>query len=312
MYASKFCSAYKNRILLILNSMFWLTSGLSIAHDNDQTFMDIVNEGKLVQVSRASIITVSKDTISLSNNTTIPSDATIFATGWHPGINSLFDLSLAAELGLPVPVSQRCKESSQYWNILNAAADKKVLDLYPLLRNPPKSVKIREQPLTPLIMFRNMIPTSLAARQDRSIAFLGNLYNSQNTTLAEVSALWSVAYLEGLMPDNELLGNKMRMDQDIALTNAFMLRRYPGRKNEPIAMMEVKDWTDLMLRELGLRTDRKTVVLERASEGRSWLGFGLKALLKEWFEPCVPADYKGIVQEFLLLVEKVGAMKEKV
>jgi hypothetical protein len=272
--------------------------------------MDVVNEGKLVHVFRASILTMNEDTISLSNKTTIASDATIFATGWHPGINSLFGVSLAAELGLPVPVCQRPKESAQYWSILNAAADQKVLDMYPLLASPPKEVKVREQPLTPLTMFRNIIPPSLAARQDRSIAFLGNLYNSQNTTLAEVSALWSVAYLEGLMPDNELLGNKMKMDQDIALTNAFMLRRYPGRKNEPIAMMEVKDWTDLMLRELGLRTDRKRVVMEKSGEYKrsSWLGFELKVLRKDWFEPCVPADYKGIVQEFLARVggEKVA------
>lgn len=108
-----------------------------------------------------------------------------------------------------------------------------------------------------------MIPPKLAAQHDRSIVFLGNVANTQTTFMAEISSLWTIAYLEGLLPDNDLTGNRETVDKEIALTNTFVKRRYPGRKNMPVAVLEIYDWMDIMLKDLGVRTDRNRLACER-------------------------------------------------
>lgn len=89
------------------------------------------------------------------------------------------------------------------------------------------------------------------------------------------------------------------MDKEIALTNAFSMRRYAGRGgNRPNALLDIRDWNDLLMRDLGLRTDRKRLSYERSSDS-GWGWWGLKAWKKEWFEPYVPQDYRGIVADFI-------------
>ncbi len=88
------------------------------------------------------------------------------------------------------------------------------------------------------------------------------------------------------------------MNKEVAFANAFMKRRYPGRRNIPVALREVKDWIDMLMRDMGLRSDRNRMAWER-SEGRGFGWFGLKGWWKEWFVPHTPAVYRGVVQEFL-------------
>ena len=133
--------------------------------------------------------------------------------------------------------------------------------------------------------------------------FLGKIGNVQQTSLAEVNALWSVAYLEGLLPLEKLVKDETAMMQETARVAAFMKRRYPGRRNIPIALLEIRDWMDFLLRDQGVRTDRNRLVWEQSAErGFGW--FGLKGWAREWFKPYEPVVYKGIVDEFLQSVHE--------
>jgi dimethylaniline monooxygenase (N-oxide forming) len=111
-------------------------------------------------------------------------------------------------------------------------------------------------------MLRGIIPSKLAAKGDRSIIFFGQLITVQHCTLGEVGSLWGIAYLEGMLP----LGNQKAMDWEIALMNRFMKRRYPGRRNVPFVVSEVRDWMDMMLKDLGVRTDRNRLGYERSPD----------------------------------------------
>jgi dimethylaniline monooxygenase (N-oxide forming) len=109
-------------------------------------------------------------------------------------------------------------------------------------------------------MLRGIIPSKLASKDDRSIIFLGQLITVQHCTLGEVGSLWGIAYLEGMLP----LGNQEAMNWEIALMNQFMKHRYLGRRNVLFVVSEVRDWMDMMLKGLGVRTDGSHVTYERS------------------------------------------------
>jgi len=52
------------------------------------------------------------------------------------------------------------------------------------------------------------------------------------------------------------------MYEHAALTYAFMRRRYSIRKNELSAMIKIQGRIELMLRELGVGTDSKSLAVE--------------------------------------------------
>jgi hypothetical protein len=236
-------------------------------------------------------------TLQLSNQSPLKVDAVVFAIGWESPINRMFTTELKAELGLPVPWDRLSTSEAKYWKNLDALADKEILDLYPIFANPPCKYIERDAGYAPFRLFRGLVPPTMAVAH-RNIVFLGRLGNVQQTSLAEINALWSVAYVEGLLPLEKLVKDEDAMKREVALVSAFMKRRYPGRRNIPIALLEVRDWMDVMLRDLGLRTDRNRLAWERsANKGFGW--FGLKGWVVEWFKPYEPVVYKGILGEFL-------------
>lgn len=76
--------------------------------------------------------------MGLSTGEEISSDAIIFCTGWNVGCNSLFDPFEGAELGVSAPLDSLSEEYSSHWQKLDAAAEKYVLESYPLLKTAPK------------------------------------------------------------------------------------------------------------------------------------------------------------------------------
>lgn len=250
-------------------------------------------------------------TLHLSNSHTIDTDAVIFATGWQLAHQDLFDPSLAADLGIPIRVNQQSPAHRQYWSNLDKAAEQRILSQYPILAQPPPHLNLESRPprtSTPLRHFRLLAPPALCARHDRSIVFLGNLVIGQVSTYAEVSALWSVAYLEDRFPSGsplkmnmkELLDDRKAMERDVAAANAYFKLRYVDLLEIPLAIFEMREVIDRLLVDLGLRADRHGM---KVSGGGWWGWWGWRAWVKEWFTPYVPADYRGIVGEF---VERVG------
>jgi dimethylaniline monooxygenase (N-oxide forming) len=275
---------------------------LSVVHDAEVKLFDIVDKGELVHVARDSIKSVDRKTVTLSDGSEIEADALFFATGWLTASNPLFSSELTADLGFPRQKNSIPSAEAQYWDGLDTTADAQVLSMYPMLASPPPGVRVRKETETQLRQLRTIIPPSLASKGDRSIIFLGQLSNTQQFYFAETSALWGIAYLENLHVEDRFTDKKEEMDREVALHNAFMKRRYPGRRNVPFAVLEIRDWIDVMLRDLGIRTDRNRLQWERENKGK-WSFWGLKPWVVEWFNPYLPVSYKGIVDE---LLERVG------
>lgn len=213
---------------------------------------------------------------------------------------------MKTELGLPVPKDSLLSSEAGYWKYLDDEAEKQVLDIYPILAEPPKNAVDRKHDTTPYRLLHSIIPPKLAAQDDHSIAFLGQTATTQHALFAETSALWAVAYLEGMLK----LGTKEELDRKIALENAFMRKRYPGRKNIPWCVLEIRKWMDVMLKDLGVRADRQRLAWER-SENRGFGWWGWKAWWQEWFVPYEPAIYRGIVEEALEAYARGGDESKK-
>lgn len=88
--------------ILTFRSIFWLPSAISIAHESDLKFLDVVDEGWLVREAHISIKSMKGNSLRLSNGSSIYVDTVIFATGWRPAHSGILDSSLRLELGLPV------------------------------------------------------------------------------------------------------------------------------------------------------------------------------------------------------------------
>jgi hypothetical protein len=174
-----------------------------------------------------------------------------------------------------------------------------------MLANPPPDVveydkaHTKTATLAPFRLFRYIAPPKLAARGDRSLVVLGCLVNTAIPTYAEISSLWGVAYLESLPfapSTSQKLQDLEDMEKDISLVDIWGVMKFRDRAAPYLdGSVEIQDFTDLLMKDLGLRSDRKRFATER--EGKKGL-FSLKAWAKEWFYPYFGKDYEGLVEEY--------------
>lgn len=277
--------------------MFWFIPGGTTIHDRDTETLRLLDEDKLIHVERDHAISAKDRTVTLSNGTTIASDAIVFCTGWDLGTTDLFTPSLAHELGIPSDPATQDIDDQKYWAKLDEEASNRVLSLYPMLQEQPQGIQNNRPSITPFRLFRSIVPPKLAAEGDRSIMFIGNAITGRAHTNAEISSMWGIAYLENLLPIpiTNTLSNKMEMDSDIAHVESFRKNRYLGWYATRTSVFETGEYLDQMLHDLGLRSDRKRMKI--AASGK--LGWGVKAWFKEWFDGYFADDYRGIVDEFL-------------
>jgi hypothetical protein len=258
----------------------FFTAGAIGLHGN-KTFNKALHRGEDLQVHRASITSMSGNTVSLSKGETVPADAAIFGTGWDFR-STLFDPADALELGTNALLKDEHAATSAYWQKLQADAEKEVLETLPILKAPPPHHK-PDVEYTPLRLYRYILPSSLVEKNDRSLVYLGLVTNTQTSIYAEVSALWGVSWMEGLL---DISKSKEELDYEIAKVNVWMARRYLSRgRTRQIASAEIQDVTDILMRDMGLKVYRKS----------NWIS--------EIFAPLRAQDYKGIVQE---MVDKSG------
>lgn len=228
---------------------------------------------------RASIISMSGSTVFLSNGTSLSSDAAVFCTGWDSTCQIL-DPAVSHELGISAPLESQNDELTTYWNDLAAKADAEVLNTLPRLGNPPPYNK-KKIVNAPNRLYRYILPPALAAKDDHSLIFLGQVVNIMTSILSEVSALWGIAWMEGMLQNSHTIPSKVEMDYDIARFNAWCARRYLSRGDtKPLVAAETQDLIDLWMQDLGLKVHRKSWLADRFVAYRS-------------------QDYKGIVQELL-------------
>ncbi|KAL6852030.1 hypothetical protein J3F83DRAFT_771831 [Trichoderma novae-zelandiae] len=250
--------------------------GGAALHSCPKLIPELSKPDGLITVHRARITSAQDQTVCLSNGETMPCQALVFGTGWTPE-DVLFDPALGLSLGLRKPTALEDADSTGYWKSLHERADRAILSLLPILKDSPGPRT--PDPLTPCRLYRYMLPSSLAAANDRSLVFLGYLISIQTHILSEVSALWAICWLEELV-DLGVPKSKEDIDDEIAKVNAYSLRK--NLSQVPSAGSGIQHFIDLLMKDMGLRAKRKG-------------GLGVKDV----FVPYKSQDYLGIVDEIL-------------
>ncbi|GIK06168.1 hypothetical protein Aspvir_001812 [Aspergillus viridinutans] len=283
-------------------SPFWIAASLSILN-YPTDFFDLVRSGA-VRVHIANITRLSQGTVHLSSGTDLPSSALICSTGWKATPNLDFlPAGLDTDCGFPWAADPIPED-------LLAAADEEILRRFPRLRDQPAPPK-DYAPLAPdapaaaahpFRLARFMVPCSLA--RERSLAFMGITMTINTTLVAQAQALWITAFFGGkpvLQPTERCpsavraadadadVGKLVEEREDLdlvwetALHSQFGRWRYPGGfgKRNPDFVFDAIPYVDLLLKDLGVRSVRKSGTL-----GRVLSPYGLE-------------DYRGLVEEWM-------------
>ncbi|CAG8918448.1 unnamed protein product [Penicillium salamii] len=277
-------------------SPFWIASSLSILN-YPTDFFDLVRDGTIT-IHVEDLERVSDRTVHLSSGVALPSSALICSTGWRSTPNLKFlPEGIDRELGFPWSADPLNEGMVK-------AADEEILRRFPRLRDQP-CPNPQFRPLNghseaavphPFRLAKFMVPLSLV--RERSLAFMGVTMTINTTLIAQAQALWISAYFRGDLtptahercPVAVRAASDLKMDDssdidlvwETALHSEFGRYRYPagfGRRN-PDFVFDAIPYVDLMLRELGLPTQRK------------------RGLLARCFQPYGTEDYRGLVDEW--------------
>jgi hypothetical protein len=259
---------------------FWLGPSTSILNYPTDFYQHIRNG--TVKVIYADITHLTRHAVHLSTGETLQVDALHCATGWkHEPPIKISPPSLAAKLGLPTHFDESRIELTQ-------RADIEILKRLPRLRDQPQVVlkkrglgtKFAESHKTPYRLYRHLVPPATAYA--RNFAVTGVVASVGTTTSVQMQALWITAYLDGTL---HLPKSIDEIEYSTELSTRFSSWRYPvdhGNKHAAFVFDSLL-YVDSLLRDLGLKFKRK---------GSWW---------KEMVEGYAPADYSGIVAEWIAL-----------
>ncbi|KAH8698988.1 putative monooxygenase [Talaromyces proteolyticus] len=260
--------------------IFWCNAGLGLA--SVPNFWKVFHAGDCT-VHRTEIAELSDEKfITLANGVKIESDYLILCTGWTANLSS-FDEPLREKIGLP---SQA--DFSKAWQKLDIIGEENVNKLLPMLRNPPDTMR-RTSERRPWRLYRRLISPNLAAQGDRSIFFPGQIHSVYTPLVAELQALWGIAFMLGLIDVPE----KDDMKVEIATWNAWTRKRYleQGRKHA-YSIYDYLAYIDTLCQDLGINTRRKSNPIS------------------EMFTPYRPSDYDGLIKEFLQAQRQRSSLKD--
>jgi dimethylaniline monooxygenase (N-oxide forming) len=159
---------------------------------------------------------MSHHTLHLSSGTSIPCDALLLGTGFQSSLTFMPE-DLKAELGVPHKPGSATQTTTRKWDELEAAADKEVLQRFPILANPPEHY-LKTVDTTPYRLYRGIAPIH---NTTRDIVFVNHLVSGNMIMNAEAQAHWAVAYLS----DQIKLPPVEEMERDVATQVAYCKRR---------------------------------------------------------------------------------------
>ncbi|KAJ5788015.1 cofactor FMO1 FAD enzyme [Penicillium paradoxum] len=278
---SKSSNANKLRPHPFGNGIFWAHAGVGAA--SVPNFWKTFHAGDIT-VHRTNIASFrDNDMVHLDNGTSFQSDYIILCTGFDKSYH-VFSEEMQQRCGLASTTNRKVEIR---WTKLESEALKTVEELLPQLRNPPAALQKprilakeaggRKLIHGPSRHYRRLIVPELAASGDRSICFPGFIHTIYTPLVAETQALWSVAFLLGLLD----LPSQENMEAEVAEWNVWTGKRYiaQGKKNA-YAIYDFLPYIDLLLGDLGIKRNRKT----------GWFA-GL-------FQATHPREYKGLIEEF--------------
>ncbi|ORY61579.1 uncharacterized protein BCR38DRAFT_373516 [Pseudomassariella vexata] len=276
------------RMMKPWTSTFWMGNSLSI-HNYETDWFQLVRDGQITP-HVAEVLSLTETLVQLSDGTSIEVDALVCCTGWKfiPAIkfspewaaSEIFGGNLDSEVAKDVrsEVLQRCP----------------VLKSAPIRKLPPGTPSGKDASMGPneaqsLRLCRFMVPTSPRLFQKRNVAFIGAHLSIHAVMLAQVQALWIVAFFQDKLSLDVEDQNSLAFDT--ALHSEYEKLRRPkeagGTGNRfPDLVFDSLPYVDMVLGDLGMRAKRK---------GSWW---------KDVFSPYSLADYKGLVQEWLALVTR--------
>ncbi|KAL4885825.1 hypothetical protein BJY04DRAFT_230090 [Aspergillus karnatakaensis] len=234
--------------------------------------------GPNIHIYRSSIRHISTvlpdPSIHLTDGTFIPSvDLIVHATGWKLLTPTQFDPpELCAHLGLPCP---KAYTSNYDWDSAERKVECRMRSIFH-----PSVFKESSAP-TPSAyrLFRRVVPPGLVAEGDRSFVVMGAVYIGAVAAIAEVQALWAVAFLTGGL-DGEAgpLANEEGVYEDVVEDVVW------SRLTKVGLNVDTMKYNDMLMRDLGLNPYR---------EGGKWW--------KELMAVYGPSSYAGIVEEWMEL-----------
>lgn len=252
--------------------IFWQNDSTGICLHDD--FFDTI--AKHVKVYREDVKCLYETGVELADGTRVAADAIILATGWktsHPRFMSEYGgKDLASSLGLPTPIESQSQISISNWNELERKCTAEILGRFPILRDAPRCCQDSADGLTPLRLYKGILPV-----RDRTIAFVGQMMLGNHFRSAEVQALFAIAALDGTLK----LPSEDEMELAIARTVSWCRLRYlsKGRAGNWI-YWDLVPYTDNLLEELGLSSHRH------------------KSFWKDLLSPCFASDLRRLIEEY--------------
>ncbi len=255
-------------------------------------FFEFVRNGN-IRVHIADITKLTHQAVHLSNGDVLEADVLICGTGWKdtPQLNFVTE----RELGLPghTPLSAEP---------FIAKADAAIIENCPRLANQPAPRKTK--PMTddvtkttpePYRLYRFMVPPAFI--DSRTLAFAGAYRSPATTIIAQTQALWITAFFDNHIPALEpgFQANADGILYETVLHTQFGKWRYSRGFGArfPELWFDCLPYVDLLLKDIGIPNQRK---------GSWWA---------ERFTPYMPADYVGIVDDYLALDAQRSARHHK-
>ena len=223
-----------------------------------------------VNVYRNDIGSLQPHSVILDNGVELPADVILCGTGWRPDYR-FFSNEQAHSLGLPYGPDQNSLGDDKLWNTLIESAERKILEKFLILQNPPP----HNEPHVSTTTLR--LYNGIAPLEDDSAVFLGRALLSNSFRTAEAQAIWATAFFDG----NLKMPSLDQAQLEVAYMNAFSKKRYPS--NGAVGdnyFFELVWYTDKLLADVGLKSHRK-----------GWWA--------DWVEPCLTTDFRHMKDEYL-------------
>lgn len=282
------------------SSGFWVENNGIITQ---MEVFDYIRDPNKVRIHRATIDSMSGKTLILTNGTTsetakktlknsasktLETDAVICATGWKQSFSSLFSKEDCIKYGLPVPWGDRDVDEERRWNEIEKQEEALLLEEYPYLADSPR---INSPPTkTPPRLHKHRVPLCLMADGDNSLIFQGLEATTSTFVSAEVSALWSAAWLTGphgaaSRPCGATQNTLEPLEREISRTNVWMEKRYgEAGRGQLLYLYDTIGFVDMLLKDMGMPTGKRGSIREK---------------LKFHFGVVRPSDYASLVSYWI-------------
>lgn len=245
----------------------------------DSDFYALIDSGQ-ISIERKSVESVKDNCLRFTDGSCLQTDAIVHCGGWKWTRPILFHGVDYAAMGLPKRLGSEPLDS-EVWARLREQMDKEVLHSIPDLRStPPGPSRAHHnayctnadddgESYTPWCLHRTIAPLNQVCEDSvRTLAFTGLFSTLPTAALAEIQALWAIAFLHHKTIPN--FTSESAMEQAV-LWSRWNRLRYPYSHASQFmdTAYDILPYFDILLADMGLRSRRKTTWWKPAEYARS-------------------------------------------